>query len=250
MTSNTNGVLLHENKRLIVVATGLNRSSENTKTGEMIQLYVLNRSIDPVTATKTGADEVVCGDCMHRGEIIGGKLSARRCYVNVGQAPRSIFSAYHRGSYRKAKLSDYPALFENRVVRFGAYGDPVHIPMKIVKAIVAVAANWTGYTHQWRNEKYGAFKSIVMASADNVMDYNDAVAAGWRTFRVRANSMPLLPNEIVCPASAEAGKRTTCDRCKLCNGKKQGAEDTRKNIAIIDHSVIAKSNPLVQIGAA
>lgn len=62
---------------------------------------------------------------------------------------------------------------------------------------------------------------------------------GFRTFRVIQEDDPLDSDEIMCPASAEMGKRTTCDRCGLCSGHADGT-DTRKNIAIIDHGVTSQ----------
>ena len=42
--------------------------------------------------------------------------------------------------------------------------------------------------------------------------------------------------EILCPASKEAGYRTTCDSCKLCSGSNISA----KSIAIVAHGGGAK----------
>lgn len=62
---------------------------------------------------------------------------------------------------------------------------------------------------------------------------------GWRTFRVRSASDPLLPGEIACPASAEAsaeaGARVQCDRCLLCDGAARMDIHRLPSIAIIDH---------------
>ena len=57
-----------------------------------------------------------------------------------------------------------------------------------------------------------------------------AVSGGWRTFRVRPVSQPLLRSEITCPASAEAGHRVRCIDCGLCDGT-----GPAKNIAILAH---------------
>jgi hypothetical protein len=42
----------------------------------------------------------------------------------------------------------------------------------------------------------------------------------------------LQPDEVLCPASEEAGKRTTCENCQLCSGNAIKA----KNVAIYAHS--------------
>lgn len=159
----------------------------------------------------------------------------------------AIWRAYRNGSYRRIERSEVPVLFTGRSVRFGSYGDPAFMPEWVVREIAAVAKRWTGYTHQWRNPANAWLRGFVMASCDSLQDAQDAITAGWRHFRVSPyGDTAKLQNEISCPASQEAGKRTTCDQCGLCNGSKP--MDPRKSIVIIDHSVIAKSNPLVQIG--
>jgi hypothetical protein len=112
--------------------------------------------------------------------------------------------------------------------------------------LTRVSDGWTGYTHQWSNPAYAAYARFVMACCDSVGDYADAKAAGWRTFRVRSANAPMGPNEISCPASDEAGKRTTCARCKLCSGVKPS--DPRKDVSIIVHGIGAKRfERLIQI---
>jgi hypothetical protein len=60
----------------------------------------------------------------------------------------------------------------------------------------------------------------------------------------------MLPGEIACPASDEAGKRTTCEKCKLCNGadtrnsKGYQLYDNRKSISIIVHGAVASVHAL------
>jgi hypothetical protein len=46
-------------------------------------------------------------------------------------------------------------------------------------------------------------------------DWLEAKALGWRTF---TTSNDHLEHEVVCPASKEGGKRTTCENCLLCGG--------------------------------
>jgi hypothetical protein len=72
-----------------------------------------------------------------------------------------------------------------------------------------------------------------MASVDSEAEATEARGNGWRTFRVRAASAPLMTGaEIACPASDEAGKKTTCADCKACGGMSAKA---RVSIAIIAH---------------
>ena len=71
-----------------------------------------------------------------------------------------------------------------------------------------------------------------MASCESIESKNQANSLGWRTFRVMRKDESLQPDEILCPASEEAGKRTTCENCQLCSGNTIKA----KNVAIYAHS--------------
>jgi ABC-type polar amino acid transport system ATPase subunit len=59
-----------------------------------------------------------------------------------------------------------------------------------------------------------------------------ARAMGWRSFRVRAAESPTLQGEVICPASKEAGQKTTCEACKACGGLSAKA---RADIVIMAH---------------
>lgn len=62
------------------------------------------------------------------------------------------------------------------------------------------------------------FAAFAMASVDSAAERLEAKSLGWRTFRVRDLGEPIEPKEGVCPASVEAGHRTTCDLCRACGG--------------------------------
>src|ERR1044072_7826307 len=99
-----------------------------------------------------------CAETVH---FAGPNGKQRTCYVNVGQAPLRIWRSYNEGSY--PKLTDF-SVFEGRRIRFGSYGDPVFIPFDVLKAIAHHSAGWTGYTHQWRNPLFAAYREFIMAS--------------------------------------------------------------------------------------
>jgi hypothetical protein len=238
----TTGYLLLETELVIVIAT---LKTRNRKTGDMLQVWILNRHESPVSSVKTGSDANICFDCPARGF----KGKKRICYVPL-RSPQAIWRKYTRGGYAFLRPEDYARVFGGRKVRFGAYGEPVVIPFAIVAAISSVAQGRTGYTHQWLKPEFQVFRSFVMASCDSELEQRLAVSMGWRTFRTRSKYDPLLAGEITCPASDEAGKRTTCANCLLCNGS-SGPRDARKNITIIVHGTGAKNFvPLTAIGAA
>lgn len=59
---------------------------------------------------------------------------------------------------------------------------------------------------------------MLQASVDNEREHAAARAKGWATFRVRSESEPVLPGEMICPASDEGGHGATCETCGACNG--------------------------------
>lgn len=225
----TNGIILYEGpsmldgKPIVVIATG----STNRKTGGMLQTWIMRADVEPHAAVKTGDDASVCGDCPHRGTT---------CYVVVFQAPLSVYRAFKRGSYRKAgDLGTIRAVGKGKAVRLGSYGDPAAVPVEVLEALTADAASHTGYTHQWRKADH--LKGLCMASCDTEADRVEAKATGWRTFRVRAEGADKMEGEIACPASDEAGNRTTCERCGLCAGLRKWSG---KDITIQVHGAASK----------
>jgi hypothetical protein len=151
-----------------------------------------------------------------------------------------VWRSYRAGNYPVLAVERYAQVFAARRVRFGAYGETVLIPVDMLRAIAAASDGWTGYTHQWRKPEYRAYRASIMASCDSAADASDATAAGWRYFRVRAAGDAIAAGEISCPASDEAGKRTTCDQCRLCSGAREN--DPRKNITIVVHGIGAKTS--------
>jgi hypothetical protein len=200
---------------IVVIATGLKGDSKNSKTGAMVQTYILRADIDPINAVRSGADASICGDCMHRGDGAGRK---RSCYVTLYRGPRAVYAAYKRGSYPKVDAFTARKLFAGKMIRLGAYGDPVAAPFALWKTAVADAKGWTGYTHQWRSVD-PRWCELAMASADSLSDLQQAHAQGWRTFRVTSSAFENIRGlEIICPASEERGKVTNCIDCKACMG--------------------------------
>lgn len=234
--------LSNSDGRIVVVTDG----SDNRKTGDMLQVWILAEGMSPVDLVRSGEDSLICGDCVH-----AGKFDERACYVNVAQGPNSVWNAYQRGRYPFLPVSRYADVFNGRMVRFGAYGDPAFIPLDVLRWVAWHSDGWTGYTHQWRVRP--DLRPYLMASVDSKAEYWDAKWDGWRTFRVQQNGADwTTKNEILCPASDEMGRRTQCADCGLCNGVRYRPADPRKDIAIRAHGVGRKrieARGLIQIGA-
>jgi hypothetical protein len=225
---------------IVVLATYGTRdgkSSQNTKTGSMVQVFILRDDIDPIAALREGKDAAICGMCPHRSPASGGSGA---CYVNVGQAPLSVWRAYKRDGIRANRKADSVPFdveaFRGRVVRFGAYGDPAAAPFHVWEAIAEVASGVTGYTHQWRaiGPQWSRF---FMASADSAEEGRQARKLGYRSFIVRKADEVKPRGAVVCPASAEAGRRTVCADCLQCGGTSNGR---RADISIVAHGSTAR----------
>ena len=220
------GMILNETSKTVSIITF---ASANVKTGDMAQVWILNKDINPVDALKSGASKEVCFNCTH--------LVNKTCYVNVGQAPQSVYKAYKMGKYAPLDLDILKALIKWKAVRFGAYGEPVLIPLHLVKFIAKHARGFTGYTHQWQNLAYLDYKDYFMASADNISEVVKAHQMGYRTFRVKGENQVNLANEIDCP-NATTGVQ--CRDCTLCDGL--GKHGKGKSITAIVHGTKGKIN--------
>lgn len=222
---------------IVGVLTGLQGGSKNAKTGPMAQAWILRADMPPMEAKRRNLDDAICGDCKLRGADGFDAI----CYVTPWLGPYNVYR--HLPQYGVATWSELQALVEGRHVRLGAYGDPAAIPFEVWRTLLVTTAGFVAYTHQWRRCDR-RLQTIAMASTDDAAETREAWAAGWRTFRVRAATELLLtrrrvlagrpvcePLEIVCPASTEAGHRTTCQRCQLCRGASRPA----RSIVIVAH---------------
>lgn len=207
--------------------------SSNRKTGNLMQTYIMRSDLDPLTASKLGEDYSVCGNCPHKGvptlDVERSVAERRACYVNLGQGPLMVWRAYQRGNYRPA---DPVELGRGQKIRLGTYGDPAAVPASVWEQLLTHAKGWTGYTHQ-RYTRGAAFKPwMTMVSADSLAEAQSAWQRSYRTFRIVQSPAELVRGkEVLCPASAEAGHRTTCAKCLLCAGSQQAA----RSIAIVAH---------------
>lgn len=218
---------------IVGIVTGVAKKSANPKTGDMLQTWILRMDKHPSEAMNDGSDDAICGNCIHRKNLETGK---RSCYVNP-MGPASVYKSFLKGNYPVIDWSEWNTLVADRKLRMGSYGDPAMIPVAVWDKLLVPTSGHTGYTHQWRQDWFDIdLGRLVMASADNLMDYIDATELGLRTFRVTRDSSQKQDGELVCPSSAEAGKKTTCQACSLCDGNDRNA----KNIVINVHGNGAK----------
>ena len=220
-----------------IVVIGIN-TSQNIKTGGMLQTYILNMHETPLNSMKGEEGQAICGNCKHRGTS---------CYVRVEQAPTGIYKAYKRGSYPKLTEQETIEFFSGQHVRMGTYGDPAAINGYQWRIWLQKAKGNTGYTHQWRTTD---IKDLCMASTDTNEEYYEAKSLGWRCFNVmNKNQQQPVGKSFICPASEAMGKKVQCHDCMACNGTQNGAT---ADIMIEVHGVSHKVNKfkeLTMIGA-
>lgn len=199
--------------------------SQNRKTGNMVQAFILAKETAPHERVKAGEDTLICGNCPFR--------AGAGCYVNVGQAPASTWRAHVKRDF--ATLPEIAKRVSGRMVRLGAYGDPAAVPFEVWQTLLSGAAGWTGYTHAWRYCD-PRFSRVCMASVENAEDAREAHARGWRTFRVVADYAGMEGREIACLSDSRG---ISCEACGLCNGNPRELAHGKaaKSIAIAAHGV-------------
>jgi hypothetical protein len=198
--------------------------SNNDKTGDMLQTWIMRLDMRPNDAVRSGADSAVCGvgsaKCPHAGSS---------CYVLTHQAPLSTWKA--NKDRPVLSMAEIAKNYRGANLRIGSYGDPAAVPVNVWNALIALInpATRTGYTHQWRTNPQ--LRGLCMASVDSHAEGEQARALGWRTFRVTdPNVLDLQKGEIECVADSH---NVQCADCGLCDGSRAG--DKRKSIAIRAH---------------
>ncbi len=195
----------------------LNYVSESVKQGTKIQPKQFFDLADSV-----------CFDCPFRAYL--------KCYTHKYQQYAGFLSMLKSIAREFKNVHEIPSihLLEKKIVeisndkyiRFGTYGEPTLIPFNLVSNMVNASKSHTGYTHQWsKKPDYSAF---FMASTHNEGQANMAQKLGFRSFIATDKK---LENAVVCPASSEAGFKSTCEKCGLCSGQRKGT----KNIQILEH---------------
>lgn len=209
--------IIHESRDLVAIAT---TDSDNSKTGNMIQVWIMSRLVHPVESRRSGHDATLqCQGCPF--------ASNQGCYVSP-LALMAIWRAYKANSYSYLQFgsADWDAFFQGASVRLGAYGNPSMLPLAMLQSITDLASMHTGYMHDWHlmpidlARSYGRF---LMASTE---PSNSAYAQnlGLRTFTVLSPDSPSEGLGIECLADA---KGMQCADCGLCDGTARSSKRSK-----------------------
>jgi len=108
---------------------------------------------------------------------------------------------------------------QGRKLRLGTYGDPAAAPVELWALLVSLSAAHVGYTHQWQAVGFdvASWAPLVMASVDSYAEALQAQTLGMRYFRVSLG-VDRRAGEVICPASAEGGRKAQCSDSLLCGG--------------------------------
>jgi hypothetical protein len=207
------GVVIYDGPSVLngeaIIAIATFRSL-NDKTGDMIQTWILLRDQSPIAASEVGADVAICGVCPLRHFLKGP------CYVAIGRAPQSVWTAFRAGAYPVYDPQVHARYFKGRGLRLGSYGDPAAVPFEVWAGLVDRAASHTGYTHQMAHRHFDRrIATLCMVSADTPNQARLHQERGYSTFRVRGPEEPLLAGEQVCTYEVD---KTRCEDCGLCQG--------------------------------
>ena len=215
-----------DEKPVILIASNVNLPSTNTKTGWMVQLWIMREDIPPNTAVWEEEDASVCGGCPLRLNRFGKKGEKKGCYVNVSRAPNMVYKSYKNGNIPYMNPAEFVNTYD-RPLRQGAYGDPAMIPFEIWEILEGNTNRiGTSYTHQYDEPWFDSrMWEYAMGSVETLEQKQRVNAMGGRTYRIIDDISDIQPDELVCPNKTS---NVQCADCGLCSGTRKGA----KNIVI------------------
>lgn len=197
------------------------KKGANSKLGASSMLQTYHFSVSQILSGSLEDDKEVCFDCPLSYNAGDGK-----CYTHKGLQRLGLLSMmkrlkklYEAGDVSNWNASSFSRFYtqlkgkEISLVRFGTYGEPVILDVNTISILANLGKSWTGYTHQWNKDKYRAYSAFFMASTHSQFEAAIAQDLGWRVFNTGD-----LNGAVNCPASKEAGRKSTCTVCALCSG--------------------------------
>jgi len=184
----------------------IERSSSNSKTGDMVQLAILPIDNKPTKALK---DRQLpnCLDC----------ALIPTCYVNTVSLNEVYKKTVDQAVSAVPKQLRAP-------VRLGSWGDPGLLPLSLLQQLIRAAGSHTGYTHLWQDIA-PSYSQVLMASIDHLTAKKQGLEVdelkrlawnnGYRTYTITQPGEQESAQERSC---LYITNNTQCRYCKLCNG--------------------------------
>jgi hypothetical protein len=145
---NTNTVCIHDGPspvdgaRVVVLLSGLTDPSINTKTGDMIQTYIVRADMAPDIAAASGADASICGKCNFRPVAVAmaaqDNLDWVPCYVDKIRGPAGAWKSWKAG--RVESIS--PAEASARIDKLQRCPGPCKADCKLAHIHAALDGNY------------------------------------------------------------------------------------------------------------
>ena len=229
----TPGFVLYEGpgmlgQPIVVIANTITTTAKNPKIGQMGQVWILLRDVEPHVAK---GDQLygVCGNCSFRHDRPKGGI----CYVRRHEAPLSVSRAWKRGSYNPdQKLGR--AIVSRMIQQNGHTGYSESAIRHLNSKDVAMETHATQVAIR------------VSLSAKSPKEAKRLQAKGFQTFRPIRSMDDLMDGEELCASDRDGAARLDCASCKRCDGKA-----TNSSHGVLVHGGKAKqaNESLYRIGA-
>lgn len=227
-----------ENDNVFVIRKGKTSNKKISDGSDIVQTYTFSKDQWLLATTSSGfgmkkffaMDGTNCLDCPYSGNQGEGGCYTHKFnqYVGFLSMLRSIkFSDLT--PYDAEKQRQCIDMAKDSYVRFGTYGEPSLLPIRLVEYMSDVAKSWTGYTHQWKKVWALPYSKYFMASTHNKEETYKAKLKNYRSFIASTTG---TEKAVTCPASAEAGFKSNCASCGLCSGM---LGKGKKDIKILEH---------------
>ena len=229
---------LNDTLQVIRLGNTSNDKIESDKKRKIIQTYTFSRKqyeLIQSGAEKSqkiffGLADTNCLDCPYNSY---GKCYTHKFNQYVGFVSMLKSIAKEHGEfdniprYNQLVKAKAVEMSQDTYVRFGTYGEPSLHPITMITGMARVSQKYTGYTHQWA--KKDELSKFFMASTHTKSEEMKASKLGYRSF-VATNT--IISDAVSCPASKEAGYKSSCSKCGLCSGT-EGKGD--KSVYIFNH---------------
>lgn len=232
-------ILYRSNDTLQVfsLSTTTNAKIVDSNRTKIVQTYTFSKKQYELIANKTNDGmktffsnaDTNCLDCPFNsfGKCYTHKFNQ---YVGFISMLKSIVKTYPKWddipTINRSIERDIVSMSIDKYIRFGTYGEPSMHPIQLINRMCVVSKNWTGYTHQWQKKDLG---KVFMSSVHSEEEESKARSMGYRSFVVNDEDTTFVK----CPASKEAGNKSTCSSCNLCSGT-EGTK-SKKSIHILTH---------------
>jgi len=212
---------------ILVLANTLTNVVKNEKIGQMGQVWILLKDIEPHLA-KGKQLYGVCGNCSFRHDRPKGGI----CYVRRHEAPLSIHRAWQRGSYNTDQALGR-AIVSRMIQQNGHTGYSESAIRHLNSRDMATQEHATQVAIR------------VSLSAKSPKEAARLQAKGFQTFRPVRSVNELMDGEELCAADRKGIAKMDCATCKQCDGS---ASNKSHGVLVHGNKAASANKSLYTIG--